>query len=158
MKKRQSLPLFHFFSEAVSIPDPAVRRPCMNTKNVALWILQALLCALFLFAGIMKFVMPAEEMAKNSPVPLALIYFVGVCEILGAVGLVVPWLTRIRPGLTSLAAAGLVVIMIGAVVITALTMPPAMAILPFVTGVLAAVVAFGRRSTSSRPPQPARSY
>jgi uncharacterized membrane protein YphA (DoxX/SURF4 family) len=112
--------------------------------NIALWILQALLALLFVFAGGMKLIMPIEEMTKDVAMPGLFLRFIGVCELLGGIGLVLPWLLRIRPGLTPLAAAGLVIIMIGAVVITVSTMGVAMAILPFVVGILAALVAYGR--------------
>jgi len=113
--------------------------------NIALWIIQGLLAALFLFAGGTKLIMPIEEMTKDMPaMPGLFLRFIGVCEILGAFGLVLPWLTRIKPWLTPLAAAGLVIIMIGAVVITIATMGFVMAILPLVTGILAAFVAYGR--------------
>jgi len=71
--------------------------------------------------------------------------FIGVCEVLGALGLVLPGLTKIRRGLTPLAAVGLVIIMIGAVVITIMGLGVAMAISPLITGILCAVVAYGRR-------------
>ena len=112
--------------------------------NKTLWIVQALLAALFLFAGGTKFAMPAAELAKVSPFPLWFILFIGVCEVLGAIGLIVPAITRIRPSLTPLAAAGLTIIMIGAVVSTVAIAPVASAIFPFVAGVLAAFVAYGR--------------
>jgi len=120
-------------------PAPVPRK----AVNVALWVIQGLLSALFLFAGAMKFVMPAEEMTKNSPLPLWFIYFIGVAEVLGALGLVLPGLFRIRQGLTPLAAAGLTIIMIGAVA-TSLPMGVSMAAVPFVTGVLTALVAYRR--------------
>ena len=84
--------------------------------NVALWIVQALLALLFLFAGGMKLVMPIEELTKQMPLALPgwFIRFIGVVEVLGALGLILPWLTGIRPGLTPLAAAGLVILMAGA--------------------------------------------
>ena len=112
--------------------------------NIALWVVQALLAALFLFAGGMKFVMSVEEMTKQIPLPGWFLHFIGVCEILGALGLILPWLTRIRPGLTLLAAAGLVIIMIGATVIVLMTDGIAMALIPLVVGILAAFVAYGR--------------
>jgi hypothetical protein len=112
--------------------------------NRGLWVLQALLSALFLFAGAMKFVMPAAEMARQSPLPLGFIYFIGVMEILGAVGLVLPWLLRIVPVLTPLAAAGLATIMAGATVVTLATGGGAGAIVPLVVGVVSAIVARGR--------------
>lgn len=112
--------------------------------NKLLWVVQILLAALFLFSGVSKFMMPAAELTKNSPLPLSFIRFIGVCEILGAIGLIVPGLTRIKPGLTPLAAAGLLIIMIGAVVITAKSMGVGAAIIPFVVGLLALFVAWGR--------------
>ena len=113
--------------------------------NIALWIIQGLLAALFLFAGGTKLIMPIEEMTKDMPtMPGLLLRFIGVCEILGAFGLVLPWLTRIKPWLTPLAAAGLVIIMIGAVVITVRTMGVLPAIFPFVVGIFAVWIAWAR--------------
>jgi uncharacterized membrane protein YphA (DoxX/SURF4 family) len=112
------------------------RRPALN---YVLWTLQVLLAALFLFAGAMKFIMPIAEMTKQMPLPAWFLYFIGVAEILGGLGLVLPSLLRIRPGLTPLAAAGLVIIMIGATVIAAKT-----ALVTFVLGLLSAFVAYGR--------------
>jgi hypothetical protein len=111
-----------------------------------LWTLQGLLALLFLFAGGVKLAMDPAELAAQSRMPAALLQFVSVCEILGAVGLVVPWLTGIRPALTPLAAMGLIAIMIGAVVTTLVQglQPAATALFPFLTGVLLAVVASGR--------------
>ena len=117
----------------------------MNKKTgVVLWILQALLAALFVFAGVMKFVMPVEKMQQPVALPGALLHFVGVCEIAGGLGLVVPGLLRIKTGLTPLAAAGLAIIMIGATSITAATMSVGQAVFPFVVGVLAATIAWTR--------------
>ncbi|MBI2988882.1 MAG: DoxX family protein [Deltaproteobacteria bacterium] len=80
--------------------------------NYALWIVQWLLALLFLWAGGIKFVLPTEEMTKQMPVPLPGLFlrFIGVSEVLGALGLILPGLLHIRPGLTPLAAAGLVII------------------------------------------------
>jgi uncharacterized membrane protein YphA (DoxX/SURF4 family) len=111
--------------------------------NVVLWIVQALLAALFAFAGVMKLVMPIEEMTKQIAMPGAFLRFIGVAEILGGLGLVLPGLFGIRPGLTPLAAAGLVIIMMGATVIS-LQLGVAMAVLPFMVGVLAVLVAYAR--------------
>jgi uncharacterized membrane protein YphA (DoxX/SURF4 family) len=115
--------------------------------NIALWIVQILLALLFLFAGGMKLVLPIEEMTKDMPVALPGLFlrFIGVCEVLGGLGLVLPWLSGVRPGLTPLAAAGLVIIMIGATVITLMMGNVPMALIPLVTGILAAWVAYGRR-------------
>ena len=75
----------------------------------ALWIVQALLAALFLFAGGMKLVLPLEQMTGPIALPGPLLRFIGVMEVLGGLGLVLPGLLGIRPGLTPLAAAGLVI-------------------------------------------------
>jgi len=120
----------------------------------ALWIVQALLALVFLFAGVAKLMMPIEEMTKDVQLPGLFLRFIAVAEILGALGLILPSLLRIRPGLTPLAAAGLVVIMIGATVIS-LTLGVAMAIAPFVVGLLAAFVAYGRWKLAPMPARPA---
>ena len=112
--------------------------------NIALWIAQGLLAAIFLFAGGMKFVMSIEEMTKQIPMPGWFLRFIAVCEVLGAIGMILPGLLRIRPGLTPLAAAGLVIIMIGATVVTVMTGGIAMALIPLVVGIIAAFVAYGR--------------
>ncbi len=112
--------------------------------SIALWTVQGLLALLFLFAGGMKLVLPVEAMTEQLELPGLFLRFIGVCEVLGALGLILPGLLRIRPGLTPLTAAGLVSIMIGATAVTAITMDPAMALMPLVVGLLAAFVAYGR--------------
>ena len=112
--------------------------------NYALWIVQGLLAAVFLFSGGMKLVLPLEMMTGPVPLPGLFIRFIGVCEVLGAIGLIVPGLLRIRPGLTPLAAAGLVIIMVGATVITLIGGDVALALIPLAVGLLAAFVAYGR--------------
>jgi hypothetical protein len=109
-----------------------------------LWVLKGLLAALFLFAGVMKFVMPIEEMTRDIQLPGWFLRFIGVAEICGALGLILPSLLKIRPGLTPLAAAGLVVIMIGATIISLMIGSVATAVMPLVVGLLAAFVAYGR--------------
>jgi hypothetical protein len=114
-------------------------------NNKVLWVVQGLLAALFLFAGGAKLVLPAEAMKGPIELPVAFLRFIGVAEVLGAIGLIIPWLTRIRPVLTPLAAAGLVVIMIGATVLTGVGMGVAQAAFPGIVGSLALLVANGRR-------------
>ena len=126
--------------------------------NVALWIIQALLAALFIFSGGMKLVLPIEKMTDPVALPGLFLRFIGVCELLGGIGLILPSLLRIRPGLTPLAASGLVVIMIGATVITLAYIGIASALIPLVVGILAAFVAYGRsRLAPIRPKALARS-
>jgi len=117
--------------------------------NIALWIIQVLLALEFLLAGGTKFFFSIEQMKAMGPpnqvlLPGLLIHFIGVCEVLGALGLILPGLLRIRPGLTPLAAAGLTIIMIGATVITIAGPGAAAALPPFVTCLLTAFVAYGR--------------
>ena len=123
----------------------------MRTKNTLLWITQVLLAALFLFAGATKLMMPIEAMNAQSPMlmPGLFLRFIGVVEILGALGLILPGLTRIRPLLTPLAAAGLVIVMIGATVLTFATAGVAAAVMPTVVGLLSGLVAYGRRPVRS---------
>jgi hypothetical protein len=113
---------------------------------VALWVTQGALALVFLAAGGSKLVMSAEQMSAQSEIdfPLWFIRFIGVCEFAGALGLVLPAASRIRTGLTPLAACGLVVIMVGAVVTTAATMGVAAASFPLVVGIACAYVAYGR--------------
>ena len=113
--------------------------------NVVLWIVQGVLAALFLFSGGMKLAMPIAELAKlSAPLSGPFMVFIGVAEMLGGLGLILPGLLRIRPSLTALAASGLVIIMIGATVVTLLTPKPAMTVIPFTVGILSAFVAYGR--------------
>jgi len=67
--------------------------------NILLWIIQVLLALLFLFAGIAKFVMPLDQI----PLPALFLKFIGVCEVLGGLGLILPGLLRRQRYLTPLA-------------------------------------------------------
>jgi len=112
--------------------------------NIALWIVQGMLALIFLFTGGMKLVLPLEKLEGPIPLPGLFLRFIGVAEVLGAIGLILPGLLRIRPGLTPLAATGLVIIMIGATVLTLAGGDIAMSLIPLVVGLLAAFVAYGR--------------
>ena len=112
--------------------------------NIALWIIQGLLAALFLFAGGMKLIMPIEEMTKQMAMPGWFLRFIGVAELFGGFGLVLPWWLHIKPMLTPLAAAGLVIVMIGAVVVTLMAGGGVTALMPAVVGILLAFVAYKR--------------
>jgi uncharacterized membrane protein YphA (DoxX/SURF4 family) len=117
--------------------------------NIALWIVQVLLALLFLFAGGTKLVLPIELLTgMGSPnqvhLPGLFIRFIGVCEVLGALGLILPGLLRIRPDLTPLAACGLLIIMIGATVLSFLAGGVGPALFPLVVVILAVCVAYGR--------------
>ncbi len=118
----------------------------MGTKQISalLWISQVLLAALFLFAGSTKLIIPLEVMTEQSPLPGWFLQFIGVAEVLGAIGLILPSLLRLLPGLTPLAASGLVIIMIGATVLTAAGGELAPALFPLGVGLVATFVAYGR--------------
>jgi hypothetical protein len=118
--------------------------------NIVLWIIQILLALLFLFAGLTK-LFPIIPMPPPPPnmwmPPMWFLKFIGVCELLGALGLVLPGLLRRQQYLTPLAAVGLTILMIGAVVVTVMTMGVAASVTPLVVGLLCAFVAYGRRSS-----------
>src|SRR2546428_13101366 len=82
----------------------------------ARWIVQGLLALLFLGAGGIKLVLPLEKLTGPIPLPGPFLRFIGVAEVLGGVGLILPGVLRIRPGLTPLAAVGLVILMVRATV------------------------------------------
>jgi hypothetical protein len=117
-----------------------------SRTNYALWAVQIGLSALFLFAGAAKLAMPAADLEEQSALSAEFLRFIATAEVLGAIGLIVPAWLRIRPGLTPLAAAGLVVIMTGATVLTLADGNVAAAMLPFATGIAAASVAYHRRA------------
>ena len=94
-------------------------------------------------------VLSAETMASMaSPnqvvLPMWFLRFIGVVEVLGALGLILPGLFRRQQHLTALAAIGLTIIMIGAVVVTTMGDGFKMAITPLVVGLLCAFVTYGR--------------
>ena len=123
-------------------------RPRRSALHITLWVVQVLLALLFIWAGGFKLVATAEQLAGppgSVVLPIAFLRFIGLAELLGGVGLILPSLLRIRPGLTPLAAAGLVIIMVGAVGITfAGGGSVGMAAFPGVVGLLAGFVAYGR--------------
>ena len=100
----------------------------------------------FLFAGSMKLLLPVEMMTAQMPLPGLLLRFIGMAKVAGALGLILPGLLRIRPKLTPLAACGLVIIMIGATVVTLAGGAVVSALVPLVVGLLCTAVAYGRRS------------
>src|SRR2546428_10980317 len=101
-----------------------------------LWIIQGLLALLFLFAGSIKLIMPIEMLTAQMPLPLPGLFlrFIGTAEVTGALGLILPGLLRIRPILTPLAACGLLIIMVGATVVTLAGGEGLPALLPPVVG------------------------
>jgi hypothetical protein len=114
--------------------------------NRTLWILQVILGVLFLFSGAAKFLVPAEQITQGMPawISISFLHFIGVCEVLGGIGLILPGVLHVKPGLTPLAAACLTIIVIGATVVTLMGGMFATALLPLTTTLLSAFVAYGR--------------
>ena len=122
----------------------AANRVATRRINIAIWTVQVLLACLFLFAGGAKLVLPITEMTKQFPLPGLFLRVLGVVELAGAAGLILPSLLRIRPYLTPLAAGGLVIIMSGATAISMVGGTVAPAIPPFIAGCLAGLVLYAR--------------
>jgi hypothetical protein len=117
--------------------------------NIALWICQGLLSAVFLFSGLQKSVQSKEKMVKSGQTgvqahSLPFIRFIALMELLGAVGLIVPWATQILPFLTPLAATGLGIIMLGAARAHAKLHEPKNVATNFALLALCVLVAIGR--------------
>jgi hypothetical protein len=112
--------------------------------RVALWIVQGLLAAIFLLAGGVKLVLPPEALVGPVALPIPFVRFIGVAEVLGAIGLILPTLLGIRPGLTPLAALGLIIIMIGATVVGLMGGLVPAALISVVVGLMSAFVVYGR--------------
>ncbi|HEY6952877.1 MAG TPA: DoxX family protein [Bacteroidota bacterium] len=121
-----------------------------SRANVLLWILQGLLAILFVFAGVAKLTMPIATLASVSGLPGMFMKFIAVAEVTGALGLILPRLLRLPSGLTPLAASGLVIIMIGATITTAVAQGVAPAVFPAIVGSLLALVIRGRRQRASK--------
>lgn len=116
--------------------------------NIALWIVQGLLAVAFLMAGGMKLSQPKEKLLANmafvEDFSQNTVRLIGLLEVLGAIGLILPWALTIMPELTGIAAIGLVLTMIGAIV-THIRRGEMQSLVPnIVLGLLALFVAVGR--------------
>lgn len=122
--------------------------PAGRGLRIALWTAQLVLAALFTLAGSMKLFAPAAELATKIPwtvdVPILLVRFIGAAEFLGALGLVLPSITGIRPRLTPLAAGGLATVMLLATIFHVARAEANVLPINFVLGSLAAFVTWGR--------------
>ena len=116
--------------------------------NIALWILQVLLALAFLGAGVMKATQPRTALQKNMTwvehVPAWAVRLVGILEILGGLGLILPAVTHIAPILVAIAATCLVLTMIGAIITHVALKETSRSIAPLVLLLLALFVAYGR--------------
>ena len=118
-------------------------------RNALLWTVQGFVAAVFLFSGSVKLTMPVAVLAQVSRLPGGFMKFIAVSELVGAVGLVLPGLLRIKPGLTPWAAVGLAIIMVGATIVTVAIQGIAPAAVPFIVGCLLVVIIRGRRDWAS---------
>ena len=115
------------------------------SRNRLLWTTQVLLALFFAGAsGAPKLLLPADQLPMPLPLSQGFLWFIGTCEVLGALGLILPGLTRVQPRLTILAAACLTVLTICAAVYQVMGGQPANALFALVIGALAATVAYGR--------------
>ena len=128
-----------------SAPEAKPRRTLLN---VVLWILQVVLALMYLFAGYQKTFGNLQVVVKSIfwvlSVPAPLVRFIGISELLGGIGLVLPALLKIRPQLTALAAAGLSLIMVGANIFHLVRGEFFVLPMTFVLLILVAFVAYGR--------------
>lgn len=116
--------------------------------NIAIWIIQGILAAMFGMAGVMKSTQPVAKLSEKLPwvndFSPAIVRLVGISELLGAVGLIVPWATGIEPILTPIAAAALAFVMVLAAVYHAVKGEYKAIAFNFVLGAMAVAVAYFR--------------
>jgi hypothetical protein len=115
--------------------------------KVAVWIVSALLALAYLGSGFMKLVTPLDELAQKMAFVTyfgSLTRAIGAAEVLGALGLLLPAATRIKPMLTPIAASGLAVLMLGAVVTHVVLGEANHVAVPLVLAALSAFVAWAR--------------
>ncbi len=116
--------------------------------NIVLWVLQGLLALAFLVSGIGKLMRRKEDaqrqMAWMEDFSQPTIRLIGAAEVLGALGLILPAATGIAPVLTPLAATGLAIVMLGAIVVHVRRREPSGVAVAAVLFVLAAIIAWGR--------------
>jgi len=143
-----------------NFPGCGTRRTHSEETNMsyALWIVQGLLALLFLGLGLMKLAIPLDDPAMTMGLPAVLFRAIGLAEVIGAVGLILPGLLKIRTGLVPLAAAGLGLVTLGATVFHLANGDGlAMASFPLVGALLSVFVAYGRwQLAPHRRPVPVR--
>ncbi|MFE7795821.1 DoxX family protein [Streptomyces sp. NPDC057460] len=116
--------------------------------NVFLWIVQALLALMFAMAGVMKSSQPKEKLVEKLPwvadFSTGTVRFIGIVEFAAALGLILPAATGIAPVLTPVAATGLAVVMVLAIVVHARRKEPSAIGFNTALLILAVLVAWGR--------------
>ena len=116
--------------------------------NIAIWLVQVLVAIFFLFNGFMKTFLPIADLSNQVPwvldIPEALVRFIGIVEISGGLGVVLPAITRILPWVAVVASGGLGIHMFLAVVFHISRGEFPNIILPVIILALAAIIAYGR--------------
>ena len=113
--------------------------------NGLVWIAQGFLALFFIGAsGAPKLLLPAEALPMPIPLSQQFVWFIGTCEVLGGLGLILPGLTRVQPRLTPLAAAWLFVLTLCAAIYQLMAGQPANAVFAVAIGLIALGVAYAR--------------
>lgn len=133
--------------------DQGVARPSRGL-NVLLWIGQVLLFCMFMFAGGFKLAKPMLGVEQGH-LPYWLVIFIGISEVAGALGVILPGLTRVKPGLVPVAALGLGIIMVLATLLHLSRGEGSHAILPVVLLAIAIFVSWGRSKKAPFTPRAA---
>ena len=135
-------------SRSTTLPSTALGTTSSRALHVTLWVVQLLLAAVFLLVGYTHALAPIEVAVQRAAwvasLPVPLVRFIGVVELAGALGILLPAATRIRPMLTALAAAGLATIMLLAIPFHLMRGEASAVVLNLVLASLAALVAWGR--------------
>lgn len=125
--------------------------------HLGLWVVQGLLGALFLAVGAMKATQPiavlVDTLGWPAAVPAALVRVIGVAELLGGLGLILPAATRVKPMLTPLAGVGLAMVMLLATIFHISRGDLGAMPIPLVLAGLAAFVAWGRAAKAPIAPR-----
>jgi len=116
--------------------------------NFALWVAQVFLAASLIWASLMKLFQPIEKLSAMWPwtgqIPVAMVKFTGIIDLLGAIGLILPALIRVKPKLTPIAALGIIALMICATTFHIIRGEASVIGANIVFAILAAFVAWGR--------------
>jgi putative oxidoreductase len=132
-----------------------------KSLHITLWIAQVILAAMFLMSGLMKVSQPIDKLSQMLPcasqMPAVFVCFVGAAEVLGALGLILPSQLRIQVKLTPIAAVGLSLVMLFAVVFHLSRGETSVIGMNFILIAIAAFIAWGRFNKAPIAPKTNRS-
>jgi uncharacterized membrane protein YphA (DoxX/SURF4 family) len=125
--------------------------------HVTLWVAQLILATSFIWAGMMKLFQPVEKLSEmwlwTSQVPVAVLKFTGIVDVLGGIGLILPSLLRIKPKLTLLTAVAIIVLMVCASIFHISRGEASQIGANIVFAIIAAFIAWGRLKKASIAPE-----